>query len=66
MQKDSERLAAITAGGQAGQFRLVVHGKAFTADQINALDNSEIEKLYARFEARLGAAMMKTLGSASL
>ena len=48
VQKHRERLAAIAAGGQAGQYRLVVRGKAFTADQINALDNSEIEKLYAR------------------
>ena len=59
-------LAAIAAGGQAGQYGLVVRGKAFTADQIDALDNSEIEKLYARYEARLGAAMTKTLGSAAL
>ena len=54
------------AGGQAGQYGLVVRGKTFTADQIDALDNTEIEKLYARYEARLGAAMTKTLGSAAL
>ena len=65
VQKHRERLAAITAGGQAGQYRLVVRGKAFTADQIDALDNSEIE-LYARYEARPGAAMTKTLGSVAL
>ena len=44
-------------GGRAGQYGLVVSGKAFTTDQIDALDNTEIEKLYARYEARLGAAM---------
>ncbi|MFC1350366.1 MAG: hypothetical protein G8D60_13465 [gamma proteobacterium symbiont of Phacoides pectinatus] len=66
MQKYRERLAALVAGGQAKQYGLVVHGKALTADQIDALDNSEIEKLYARYEARLGAAMTKTLGSAAL
>ena len=66
VQKHRERLAAITAGGQAGQYGLVVRGKAFTADQIDALDNTEIEKMYARYEARLGAAMRKTLGSAAL
>ena len=66
VQKHRERLAAIAAGGQAGQYGLVVRGKAFTADQIDALDNSKIEKLYARYEARLGAAMTKTLGSAAL
>ena len=42
VQKHRERLAAIAAGGQAGQYRLVVRGKAFTADQIDTLDNSEI------------------------
>ena len=66
VQKYRERLAALVAGGQAKQYGLVVHGKALTADQIDALDNSEIEKLYARYEARLGAAMTKTLGSAAL
>ena len=44
----------------------MVRGKTFTADQIDALDNTEIEKLYARYEARLGAVMTKTLGSAAL
>ena len=66
MQKHRERPAAFAAGGQAKQYGLVVHGKAFTADQIDALDNTEIEKLYARYEAKLGAAMTKTLGSAAL
>ena len=44
----------------------MIRGKAFTAHQIDALDNSEIEKLYAPYEARLGAAMTKTLASAAL
>ena len=66
MQKYHERLAAIAAGGQAGQYGLVVRGKTFTANQIDALDSTEIEKLYARYEARLGAAMTKMLGSAAL
>ena len=66
MQKRRERRAAIAAGGQAGQYGLVVRRKTFTADQIDALDNTEIEKLYARYEARLGTAMTKTLGSAAL
>ena len=64
MQKYRERLAALVAGGQAKQYRLVVHGKAFTVDQIDALDNGE--KLHACYEARLGAAMTKTLGSVAL
>ena len=58
MQKHRESLAAIAAGGQAKQY--VVHGKAYTADQIDALDNTEIEKLCGRYEA------MKTLGSVAL
>ena len=66
VQKHCERLAAIASGGQAGQYVLVVRVKAFTADQIHALDDTEIEKMYARYEARLGAAMTKTLGSAAL
>ena len=66
VQKHRERLAAIAAGGQAGQYGLVVRGKAFTADQIDALDNTEIEKMYACYEAKLWAAMTKTLGSAAL
>ena len=44
----------------------MVRGKTFTADQTDALDNTKIEKLYARYEARLGVAMTKTLGSAAL
>ena len=66
VQKHRERLAAIAAGGQAGQYGLVVRGKAFTADQIDALDDGKVERMYARYEARLGAAMTKTLGSAAL
>ena len=66
VQKYRERLAAIAAGGLAGQYGLVVRGKTFTANQIDALDSTEIEKLYARYEARLGAVMTKTLGSAAL
>ena len=66
MQKHRERLAAIAAGGQSGQYGLVVRGKTFTVDQIDTLDNTEIEEKYARYEARLGAAMTKTLGSAAL
>ena len=38
----------------------------FTLDQIDALDDAEIVKLYARYEARLWAAVTKTLGSAAL
>ena len=53
-------------GGQAGRYGLLAHGKALTASHIEELDDSEIWRLYARYEVRLGAAMTKTLGSAAL
>ena len=63
----SERLAVIVAGGQAKQYGLVVAGgKALTADQVDAMEEEEVEKLYARYEVQLGAAMTKTLGQAVL
>ena len=54
VQKHREGLAAIAAGGQAGQYGLVVRGKAFTADLIDALDNSEIEKITPATKQGLG------------
>ena len=57
-----ERLASVAAWRQAGRYGLLAHGKALTASHIKELDDSEIEKLYARYEARLRAAMTKTLG----
>ena len=53
-------------GGQAGRYGLLAHGKALTASHIEELNDSEIERLYARYEARLGAAMTKTMRSAVL
>ena len=49
-----------------GGMDYVAHGKALTASHIKELDDSEKERLYARYEARLGPAMTKTLGSAAL
>ena len=54
VQKYREKLATIAAGGQARQYGLVVRGQALTADKIDALDSTEIKKMYARYEARLG------------
>ena len=62
LRKHRERLAALAGGDQAKQYL----GKAFTVDQIDALHEAEIEKLYARYAARLEATMTKTLGSAAL
>ena len=69
VQKHRERLASVAArggGGQAGRYGLLAHGKALTASHIEELDDPEIERLYARYEARLGAATTKTLGIAAL
>ena len=57
-----ERLAAVAAGGQAKQYL----GRLTTAEQVGNLTEEEIEKLYAGCEARLGAAMTKTLGATAL
>ena len=57
-----ERLATIAAGGQARQYL----GKAWTVEEIDSLGEDEVGKLYARYEARLGAAMTKTLGRTAL
>ena len=58
------KIASVAAGGQAGRYGQLAHGKALTASHIKELDDSEIERLYARYEARLEAAM--TLASAAL
>ena len=54
VQKYRERLASVAAGGQAGRYGLPARGKALTASHIEELDDSEIERLYARYEVRLG------------
>ena len=66
VQNYRERLASVAAGGQAGRYVLLAHGKALTTRHIEELDDFEIGRLYARYGARLGAAMKKTLGSAAL
>ena len=60
------RLAALAAGGQTKQFGLTFHGRALTPDLIDTLSDDEIEKLHARYESRLGAAMTRTLGSSAI
>ena len=66
VQKYREKLASVAAGDQVGRYGLLAHGKALTASHIEEFDDSEIKRLYARFEARLGAGTTKTLGSAVL
>jgi len=41
-------------------------GHAVTPECIDAMKDAEIDKTYARYEARLGAAMRKSLGSSIL
>jgi len=41
-------------------------GHAVTPERIDAMEDAEIEDLHARYEARLGAAMSKSLGSSLL
>ena len=61
-QGQRQRLAALAMGGQSKRYI----GKEISADQIDRLSDEDIDKLYARYEARLGASMTKTLGSAAL
>ena len=62
VQQHRERLAALAAGVRARQYL----GKTLSIDQIDNLEDEEVEKLYGRYEARLGAAMTKPLGAAVL
>ena len=62
VQQHREWLAALAAGGRARQYL----GKALSVDQVDNMEEEEVEKLYGHYEARLGAAMTKTLGAAAL
>jgi hypothetical protein len=57
--KKRARLAAQISGG----FRLSFKGKNVTPELVDAMSDAEVEELNARMEARLGAAMSKSLGS---
>lgn len=56
------RLAAIISGGRAQHYL----GKQVTMQQLDEMKMSEVEKLYHRYEMRLGSDMTKTIGSAAL
>ena len=62
LERKRERLAALAIGGQAKHYL----GRSVGADQIDAMEPDEVEKLYNRYEARLGATMTKTLGQAAI
>ncbi|XP_067651048.1 uncharacterized protein [Haliotis asinina] len=54
-----EKLVALAVGGKAKHY----FGD-YTPDKIHKMSAEEIDKLYARYESRLGAEMTKTIGSA--
>jgi hypothetical protein len=56
------RVAAEIAGGH----RLVLKGKPVTPEMVETMPDSDVEDLCARVEARIGAAMSKSLGSSLL
>ena len=60
LEQKRSRLAAIVAGGRAKEY----FGKNMTTEQVDSLSQEDLLKLYGRYEARLGASMTKTLGSA--
>ena len=54
-----ERLSAIVAGGCSKQYL----GRELQLSDIDDMSAEQINKLYCRYEARLGASMTKTLGN---
>lgn len=54
-----ERLSAIVAGGGSNQYL----GKDLQLSDVDGMPPGDINKLYKRYEARLGASMTKTLGN---
>ena len=57
--KKRERLSTIVAGGGSKQYL----GKDLQMSDIDTMTPEQINKLYCRYEARLGASMTKTLGN---
>ena len=51
--KKRERLAALAARGGRAEQHL---GRSVTTDQVDSMTDDEAERLYDRYEARLGAA----------
>ena len=54
-----ERLSAIIVGGGSRHY----FGRDFQLTDPDKMTPQEIDKLYCRYEARLGASMTKTLGN---
>ena len=54
-----DRLSSVVAGGSSRQYL----GKDFQMSDIDSMTPEQINKLYCRYEGRLGASMTKTLGN---
>jgi len=61
--KKRARLAALTAGGQ---LKMSFKGHTLSVERVDSMTDAEIEELHTRYEARLGVAMSKSLGSSLL
>ena len=58
-QPKRERLLAIVSGGQSKEYL----GKDVSIEKIEGMTDAEIDKLYARYEARLGLIITRNLGN---
>ena len=58
--KKRARLAALAAGEQ---LKMIFKGGPLSAERVDQMMNDEIDEAHARYEARLGTAMSKSLGS---
>ncbi|CAC5424185.1 unnamed protein product [Mytilus coruscus] len=58
-EKKRERLSSVVAGGSSKQYL----GKELQLSDIDKMTTEQINKLYCKYEARLGASMTKTLGN---
>ena len=54
-----ERLFGIISGGMSKQYL----GKELTIAELEKMNDTQVSKLYCRYEARLGAKMTKTIGN---
>ena len=52
-----ERLITVAVGGKSKEYL----GKSVTSDEIGSLDQKELRKLYARYEAHMGGVVTNTM-----
>jgi len=63
LNRKRARLAALDSGGQV---KLTFKGYLVNTERVDAMTDTEVEQMYARYEARLGAMMTKCLGASLL